>query len=324
MPTKAESKLFILRLDHRLARSLSQGIIGLGWWRARGLPQINAWANFKQCIRDSYPENYQNEYSLGNAAGSVWRFLKSMKVRDRAIIPVHGAFHVARIDSDAFYETDGANDDIDYAYRRRVTWETKADHPVLRNHASGALQRWMKARQTCVEVQSGLEHDLEEALRRKAPIDFSQAVLEAAQENVARVLREAINDQGLERIVKRLAQAGGARCWIPPKNSGLPGDADIIAQYDLGIAGTETTIEIAYQVKQHTGMSDDWGVQQLIDRMGATPSIVRGCFVTTADEVSETAKRAAEENAIVIITKRELVQWVLSVGLGALSGSDRT
>lgn len=322
MPKNPERKLFILRLDHRLNRSLTQGIVGLGWWRAAGLQHIHNWADFKKLIRDSYPVDYQNEYSLGNAAGSVWRFLKSMNVGDSAIVPVPGAFHVARVESPAFYDPEGANDEIDYAYRRRVTWETNVDKPVLRTHASGTLQRWMKARQTCVEVESGLERDLEDALRRKAPTDFSQAVLEAAQENVARVLREAITDQGLENVVKRLAQASGARCWIPPKNSGLPGDADIMAQYDLGIAGTDTTVEVAYQVKQHTGQTDDWGVQQLIDRMAATPSIVRGCLVTTADDVSETAKHAAEEHAIVILTKRQLVQWVLSVGLGALSASE--
>lgn len=322
MSKNSERKLFILRLDHRLDRSLAQGIVGLGWWQAADLQQVHDWADFKKRIRDSYPDDYQNEHSLGNVAGSVWRFLKSMNVGDRAIVPVPGAFHVARVESPAFYDPEGANDEIDYAYRRRVTWETSVDKPVSRAHASGTLQRWMKARQTCVEVESGLEHDLEEALRRKAPVDFSQAVLEAAQENVARVLCEAITDQGLENVVKRLAEASGARCWIPPKNSGLPGDADIMAQYDLGIAGTDTTVEVAYQVKQHTGQTDDWGVQQLIDRMAATPSIVRGCLVTTADDVSETAKHAAEDHAIVILTKRELVQWVLSVGLGALSAPE--
>jgi predicted Mrr-cat superfamily restriction endonuclease len=313
-----EAKLFVLRLDHRLERSLAESVIGLGWWKADRLPQIDEWAEFKEHIREKYPE-YQSEHSLGNAAGSIWRFVKAMKVDDRVIVPVQGAFYVARVDSDAFYEASGANDDIDYAYRRRVVWETDKNRPVPRSHASGALQRWMKARQTCVEVESGLGRDLDKAISRKTPLDFGGAVLEAAYEHVALALHDAINDLGLEKIVCRLANASGAHSWIPAKNSGEAGDADIIAQYDLGIAATGATVEVAYQVKQHKGMTDEWGIQQLIKRMEATPSIVRGCLVTTAPTVSNTAKELAEKHDILILTETELVQWVLSVGLGALS-----
>jgi predicted Mrr-cat superfamily restriction endonuclease len=314
-----EPKLFILRLDHRLERSLKENVIGLGWWRADQLSQIDSWPSFKEHIREKYLEYYQNEHSLGNAAGSVWRFIKSMKTGDRVIVPVPGAFYVAQVTSDVFYDPSGANDDIDYAYRREVVWVTDKSRPVPRNHGSGALQRWMKARQTCVEVEEGLVRDLDEAVSRKAPVDFGNAVLEAAYVHVAKALRDAINDQGLEKIVRRLAIASGARAWIPPKNSGLPGDADVIAEYDLGIAASGATIEVAYQVKQHKGRTAEWGVQQLILRMDASPSIVRGCMVTTAQSVSEEAKKLADQHDILILTEAELVQWVLSVGLGALS-----
>ena len=316
-----QPKVFVLRLDHRLDQSLRENIVGIGWFHAKRLLELDDWEVLKSHLRESYT-NLENAQALGNAAGSVWRFLKSIGQGDLLIIPVPGAFYVARVESDPFYELSGATDDLDYAYRRRVVWETSK--PVPRSHASATLRRWMKARQTCVGpcVGGGADSDLctslNEALERTTPIDFGSSVLDAAFGPVSKALRDAVSDQGLEQIVRRLAQASGAEAEIPPKNSGLPGDVDVLATYDLKIGGAGAAIEVAYQVKQHEGESSDWGVQQLVDRMEASPTIVRGCLVTTASKVSKQARTLADENGILVLTERELVEWVLSIGLGAL------
>lgn len=317
----ALSQLYILRLDHRLDRSLKDKTVGLGWWRAKQLPQIADWDDFKQCIRTAYPDDYKSEYSLGNAGGSLWRFLKSIKKGDLVIVPVHGAFHIGRVLSDVIYDNADANDEIDYAYKRRVEWMNQSDSPIPRSFASGELQRWMKARQTCVEVEATLIPDLTAALKRRTPIDFRQAVIDAAYEHVAKALQDAITDQGFEHVIMKLAASGGAKCHIPPKNSGLPGDVDVIAEFSLANAGLAATIAVGYQVKQHKGISDEFGIQQLIDRMEATPAILRGCFITTADDVTNAARKLADEHQIVVMTKRDLVEWILSVGMAALSAA---
>ncbi len=311
-------RLFILRLGHRLEQSLTENVVGIGWCNAPHLLETNSWDALKDQLRETYPDPYKDSArSLGNAAGSVWRFLKSIEPGDQVVVPVPGAFYVACIKSSPFYEKSGASDELDYAYRRRVVWETVK--PVPRSHASNPLQRWMKARQTCVEADCDLLSDLNKALDRTSPIDFGSSVLDAAFDSVSKALHNAVNNRGLEQVVKQLAQASGAKAKMPSNNTGLLGDADVIATYDLKIGNMESTIEVAYQVKQHEGKTDGWGVQQLIDRMEASPSIVRGCLVTTAQKVSDQAQRLADENDILVLTERELVEWVLSVGLGALT-----
>ena len=92
----------------------------------------------------------------------------------------------------------------------------------------------------------------------------------------------------------------------------------MVATYDLRIGTEESTIKVAYQVKQHEAVTGVFGVQQLVDRMEADREIVRAYFVTTADDLDPAAQTLADENDIVVIRKKGLVEWILMAGLGVL------
>ena len=315
MGDDSERKAFAFRLGHRLISSLKNDILGLGWCRAEHLDKEKDWQKFKEIVRSAYPEEYSaGERALGNAAGSLWRFIYGMKVEDYVIVPSDEGFYVAEVKGDPFYDAAGCDDD--FAWRRRVKWLTKV--PVPRTFASNALQMRLKARQTCVDA-TDLVLDIEEALKREKPINFTETVIESSYEPVAKALQTAINNYGLEDIVKRLAMAGGARADIQPKQSRLPGDVDVVASYNLSIGwNQESVVKVAYQAKQHVGKSDEDGVKQIIDRMQSDPSFVRGCFVTTAPSITDEARKLADKHNIIVMTQKDLVEWVMMVGLGAL------
>ena len=172
-------------------------------------------------------------------------------------------------------------------------------------------------RQTCVNV-TDLRTEIIDALNRTHPVSFSEVVLAKAYEPVASALLNAIIDQQLEDLVAQLAQTSGAKAVRAAKNTKAPGDADVVATYELGIGNEESTIKVAYQVKQHDGATGITGVMQLIERMEADSEIVRGCIVTTAEQLDEAAQKLADENDIVVITKKGLVEWILMSGLKLL------
>ena len=312
MPNATIKRAFVFRLDHRLTTSLVQDVIGLGWYEATGLDKIKDWNEFKSILRAKYPNPYAT-----NAAGSVWRFMNDMNIEDYAVVPTDNGFFLAEVKSDVFYDPNGANDIDDFAWRRSVRWVTSKEKPIPRNFASNNLQMRMKARQTCVDA-SDLIQDIQEALKVEKPVTFADSLLKSVYGPVSETLRSAVTNYGLEEIVKRLAAANGARAEIQPKKDGRPGDVDVVAIYDLKIGNQESIVKVAFQVKQHEGVSDEDGINQIIERMQHDPSLDRGCFVTTAPSVSDTARDLAEKNDIILVTEKELIEWIMMVGLHAI------
>jgi predicted Mrr-cat superfamily restriction endonuclease len=316
-----EQQAFILRLAERLPSSLKENTIGVGWAEAKELDKAHEWEQFKRIVRAAYPQYYSSsERALGNASGSLWRFIHEMKVGDIVVVPVAEGFYIAEVKSDVNY--DEAHRQDDYAWRRGVVWLTRT--PIPRSHAANALQLRLKSRQTCVDARDLLK-EIEAARQRKEPLEFTSVILSSAHDVVAQALLSAINDCGLEKVVRQLVIANGATAAeIPAKNSGKPGDADVIATYDHRVGVHHSVpVRIAYQVKQHQGMTDEWGIQQLIERMEHDESIVCGCLVTTATDISPKAKELLEAHEeIMLVAQKELVEWVLKTGLSALNNAD--
>ena len=308
------TNIFIVRNGERsLDDWLEHGFIAIGWSQAMGLDAESDWDKFKSIIREAYLPHWptMNERSLSLQASSAFQFIRNIRVGDFVLVPMPHSFLACKVTSGAYYDESARK--TDSTWKRRVQWLTAK--PCPRNHGSNALQRRLKVRQTCVNIND-LRADIVEAMRRKKPQSFNDVVLERAFEPVANALTNSITDLQLEDLVTRLAQAAGARAERAPKNSGLPGDVDVIATYDLRIGTEESTIKVAYQVKQHEATTGIHGIRQLVERMEADTEIVRGYLVTTADTLDHAAQEMADENDIVVITKKGLVEWILTSGLG--------
>jgi hypothetical protein len=155
-------------------------------------------------------------------------------------------------------------------------------------------------------LTTDLLQDIWEALNRKTPISFAATTLSSASEAVANALLSAITPIQLESLIVKLAQASGAKAHRLPSSDRTKGDADVLAVHDLRIGNEESIVNVAYQVKQHDVESDEFGIQQLIDRLEARPDIDRACFVTTAPRVSDMAQQLADANDIIVLTRDSL------------------
>lgn len=310
------TNIFIVRNGERSIDAWRSGrFIAVGWSEALGLDKEPDWHRFKTLIRVAYAPLWptMNEQSLALQASSAFQFIRNIGVGDLVIVPIPGAFLAAKVSSDTHFDEGGK--ETDSTWKHDVEWLT--NQPVPRSYCGNALQRRLKVRQTCVNV-NGLRTEILEALRRRQPVSFNDVVMAKAFEPVANALINSINDVQLEELVVQLARAAGATAERAPKNSRLPGDVDVVATYDLRIGTEESTIKVAFQVKQHEATTGIAGVKQLVDRMQADPEIVRGYFVTTADDLDTAAQTLADENDIVVIKKKGLVEWILSSGLGVL------
>lgn len=315
MDVELPEKVWILRLGHRLDAALKGDVISIGWSRARHLKQAMNRQALKDALKDAYPEMYEgNGRALGNAASSAWSFIHGMKAGDLVVVPVDGGFYLAKVfDDAASFDEHGVS--ADFAWHRKVEWRTP--NPVPRSHAENKMQKWMKVRQTCVLSDIKFDEALE-AAHRTAPLNFRQTILDAARDAVHKALTATINDGGLEKVIKNLAEADGAVANILPKNAAKEGDVDVQAIY---LQGTPAEFVVGYQVKQHVGVTGVEGVRQIIQRMEVDGNIDRGCLITTAKDISDEAKKLAEQHGIKVVAEAELVEWILSAGLASFDAN---
>lgn len=310
---------FVLRIKKNLDLCLSENIIGVGWSYAQALDQQNDWELFKEIILDAYSDIYKGKSrALGNAASSIWRFIYDIKEGDIVLVPTDRTFRIAEVTGPVSFDL--SNVDTDLAWRRPVRWIMD---DVPRSHAENPLQRRLKARQTCVDA-TDLSEQIERVRNAIAPIDFVTSAIEATRSEIKRTLLNSLTDYQLEELVAKLIKAGGGSTEILPKNDTRPGDIDVIARYDIPVGHSVTKqYTVAYQIKQHDGMTDEYGIQQLLDRINAcsdSETFQAGCLVTTADKVTDEARKLAmaDEHQVTIITADELAEWILDTGLSAL------
>jgi len=308
--------IFVFRHDHRLAPAREAGVVALGWHALSGLDQAPEWDAIKADMIAKYPDLYAgNPRGLGNAAGSVWRFAREMKVGDWVLIPASGAFFVAEIESGVQFNSAWADDDM--AWHRRARW--LAPEPIARVSVGNALQMRLKSRQTIVDA-TDCTADVEARIEGRSLPTLVQFVRERSREAIIHALTEISNPDQLERLVADLLRAQGAvSAKVPSKNQRLPGDFDVVAEWPP-IAPGARGLKVAAQVKQHEGESGVHGVRQLIDRHTHEPEVDRLLFVTTAANVSKEARDEADRAGISVITRDDLADWISNKGLDALVG----
>ena len=309
---------FILRLNERLDHAMKNDIVGIGWAECDQLGLITDWDGFKQHLASKYTDYQASPRALGNAAGSCWRFIHDIGKNDLIVIPVQDGFLAAETTEDnSFYSPEHVS--IDFAWRRNIKWLISS--PIPRSHADNLLRRRLKARQTCVEA-SDLIDPILKALEQKSPLRFAESVKAASMPIIYEKLATTIDDLGLEKLVALLASANGATATVQAKQQHSTGDFDVIATHDLCIANEEASIKVAYQVKQHEGVSGSKAVQQLIDRLlEEDASGIHICVVvSTAEEFSQNAQELAKNNDIVLIDRKGLAEWIMDVGLEKLQG----
>lgn len=105
------------------ALSVDNPHICIGWSAMGDITKID---NFDE-LGKLYDEHYtKNKRGRGQDLGQLRRFISEMKVGDYVIFAENSEFHIGRIESDAYYESDlNEEQDNDYRLTRKITWLKK-------------------------------------------------------------------------------------------------------------------------------------------------------------------------------------------------------
>ncbi len=97
--------------------------ICIGWSQLGDLSDITT----KEELSERYSELWDGSAkSKGQNVGQIWRFYKDVQVGDYVIFAERTVFHIARIDSDYFYDKEKRDtQDSDYRSSRKVIWLKK-------------------------------------------------------------------------------------------------------------------------------------------------------------------------------------------------------
>lgn len=142
------TRAWVVRIASREAYCFNNNTVAIGWSDAKDLNRPNlTWDAFKAIVKAAYPVQYTNPDALGQAAGSIWRFVRDIKPDDWVIAPTWTGLNVARVTGQLVYDSSQVPDDN--AWRYPVKW-IRLDIP--RDTASAPLQARCSSRQTCVEA----------------------------------------------------------------------------------------------------------------------------------------------------------------------------
>lgn len=342
-------KYYLHRISHHAELAyplLERGILSIGWsdFATREFVSIHrpkGWEEVPRAI-DSEPGWEKTRSRFG-----LQRFLQ-MNVDDRVVVPSWETFHVYEVESDErliavdldlrslktwdghvvrredgqLYEyRDGQRQrHIDLGFFRRVR-EVEKDIPRS-GYADNALSARLKVRQTNVEI-TDIRKSVEEAIAgwdKKSPINLADLVKERCADEVLKLIREKLNPNRLEELIKRYFERIGALAVIPAKNeSGKVGDADIEATFEP----IRTIIYV--QAKHHIGTTDDWAVEQ-IDSYVKNKEELKGedgytripWVISTAHEFSTECREMAELNHVRLVDGKELATRMLEAGMAGL------
>lgn len=201
-------------------------------------------------------------------------------------------------------------------------WEVK---PVEVNisraeYADQALISRMKSRQTTLNIND-LEKNIQEAIQmfeKKSPINLHNLAIEKATGTLLDLIREKIDADKFEELVRKyMLRIGADDAIIPGKNNSEEGDADVIAYFEP----IKTAILI--QVKKHTDNTDSWAVNQITAyRKNNTSLLVDYSkllwIISTCDDFTKDAKDKARGENVRLINGRMFTEMLLDAGLKGL------
>lgn len=281
---------------------------------------------------------------LSRSRFSLRHFLCEMKTGDYVLVPSPYAFSIYEIASDKPF----SNESLDTAglcdvwgnpvslkndgylhsedKENRIVdlgfyWKVK---PIEVNipraeYADQALISRMKSRQTTLNIND-LEKNILNAIQmfeKKSPINLHNLALEKATGTLLDLIREKIDADRFEELVRKyMIQIGADDATIPAKNNSEEGDADIIAYFEP----IKTAILI--QVKKHVGITNDWATDQIISYKKNNKGLVDYSklfwIISTCDDFTKETKEKAESENVRLINGRMFAEMLLDAGLKGL------
>lgn len=271
------------------------------------------------------------------------RFMVMMKKGDYVVVPTWGEFSIYEItdnsilcnediDTYLLYDWNGKpisldkdgylrnseNKWVDLGFYRRV--KCIAEHISRAEYATQKLFSRMKIRQTNADIDD-LEEDILKAIKSfetNSPINLKNQLIDKMVSSTLDTIRESLKDQQFEELVEwYLDSIGATMIKTPAKNesSTEEGDADKVALFE------KLNTIIMVQVKKHEGETSKWAVEQIraFNRNHNYDNYITQMWViSTCDNYSDEAKRAAQESNVRLINGYEFAKMIIENGIGNL------
>ena len=184
-------------------------------------------------------------------------------------------------------------------------------------YADQALISRMKARQTTLNIND-LENSILESIQlfeKKSPINLYNLVMEQSAGGLLNLIREKIDADKFEKLVKWYMESIGGKAIIPSKNDSVEGDADVIAYFEL------IKVAILIQVKKHIGNTDAWAVEQIKsykENKDLGDYAYQLWIISTCDGFTQDTKEKAQSANVRLINGRMFAEMLLDAGLKGL------
>lgn len=309
-----EPQIILVRSPREL---INKNQIGYGWENI----DFSSYETDKELIEKGFKKQ---GYNLGRKTKQIKRYF-NLKENDIVIVPVSGAIAIAIVEGTKSYLKNPLEK---YSNNRiKVKYLSSSDKNIFipRKSLTTALQSRLKIRMSI----ANLNEFRDEINQHIASLDKGE--IHTWAKEVEQKESEAINlfkvkllkrlkdgkniglssgGYGLEKLVKELLTINGYQARISAKNatSGIE-DIDVIATKSNELTSDVEALFI--QVKHHNGRTSDWGIKQLIayDVSEEDYAYFRKILITTG-EVNDTDKQLAQDNEIIIIEGRILIDWI--------------
>ncbi|HET9503819.1 MAG TPA: restriction endonuclease [Hymenobacter sp.] len=236
-----------------------------------------------EALEDAFASEWGEDSRKARIRYNLWRFVQEMKQGDWVVVPQWEEFSIYKIIGESSQPigslphdnlTDWHNNPVSmrngFLHRENgelidlgFFWQVKpiATNLARYDYADAALTARMKIYSTNANI-SDLRENVQKALdsfAANSPLNLHLQLMESMVPQVLATLRQELNPDKMERLVKWYFQRiGAAQVAIPAKNaSGKVGDADVIATFEA----IKTIIYV--QVKFHRDETCDWALEQI-------------------------------------------------------------
>lgn len=197
---------YILRINpgkiNKIEENRNENRISIGWSSiGKDLLDANLFRyEFREKIHIHF--QYPNYRASGNAAGSLWNFIREMKIGDRVLIPTPGGVYVTVLEGNVEFLRDKINSET--AISRKAKWLNSTPYP--RTSVLGLLNSRLKVRQTCIQIND-LQREVEDLidhLNSDDPPTFKETLKEKLVTNCLKELREGrLENFGFENLIHK-------------------------------------------------------------------------------------------------------------------------
>ena len=196
-------------------------------------------------------------------------------------------------------------------------------------YADCALTARMKMRQTNGNI-SDIKSSVDDVINAEKPIIFYEDVLEETSKKLLDYIKEKLNPNKFEYLVKAYMDKVGADItYVTAKNEHGKenyADADVVAVFN------DLKLSVLIQAKHHINITNDWAIQQIteyakqlndenyqLSHEGEEENSYLTWVISSCDEYSDEAKKIARESGVRLINGIEFSKMLIDAGISNIN-----